>query len=1398
MEIIKLYFLNLPPTIFMKFLVSAAFCRALGRSFFPKSTRAFSLLLFLCFCFLFSHTASAQTLFFSTLTTRNGLPSNIINSVVQDQNNFMWIATGNGLSRYDGYHLKVFKNEESPNSIPSNDVICLLVDGDDLWVGTRRGLCKINTLTFRITRIELKGASYIRSFYKDRDQNIWIGTLTGLFNYSPITKQFTSYTAEKNNLSHNTVRSLYQDKQGNLWVGTYDRLDKLAPGSTTFEHFDLKGTYKPQLKNNLVCDIKPVRDRDHLLWIGTETGLCLFNTVTHDFEHYTQNNTNFSNEVIKNIHTDKEGNLWLGTDFGLNVFNPTTKKSTVYFHNPEVSYSIANNAIWEIFESKDGVLWFVTFAGLSRMNFNFYDYHEITHNVGDQTIGGQVRSLIVTKKGIIWIATLHGAIRLDPATNKKRVFNIDSDQNERILLNNVYTLGEDDYDRIWIGTAGGLNVWDERQQKMYSISANNSNGLITNYTNDFTRGIDGSFWVSFSDGGLFKVASGFENLQDIRFEFVTELEEANVYAANALWTVHQNNLYRIDTKNYSLTRIHKFAAVANGKNVDRIYYAPQGSLWAGMHNGLIEYNLKLDTAIFHPVITGNDIDIANVISDEYGNIWATANNSILKFSIRDQHTELFPLDKELPLKTFAGFAIRNNSDEIIFGGDNGFISISPNIIPNNYQPDIYITSLEVNNQSIHPGDQLNNKILLTEDIASTKELTLEYDQRALAFEFSALHYWQPEMNVYSYKLEGFDKQWNYTSGSKNFAVYSNLSPGTYTLKVKGTNNYGLWSDEVASIKIIIKPHLFLSPLFLLLYALLFIAIAIIAFKIYSTRLRLGNELKIALLEKDHAEEIMQTKQQFFTNISHELRTPISLIIPPIQQIIKSGTLDEVNTGLITLAEKNSQRLLRLINQILDFRKLEHENPSLKISWFDMVPLCSELYTLFSDKAGRNEIDFTFQSIDKECPVWADREKIETILFNLLSNAFKFTPKGGKIKISLRSLPPYDDFMNGAIELSVWDSGVGIAQEEQSKIFDRFYQSASAQKMENSSGIGLTLVSEYTKLHKGEIKVNSSKETGTYFTLLLASGNAHFPAEIIQHEKEAEDFNEQKSIIVSNPTAKFLRSTKATVLLVEDNHDMIDFIRLALKDKYHFITAENGEEGLHLAQRHLPDLIISDVMMPVMDGLEFCTLLKQDNRISHIPIILLTAKALTSQKVEGIRKGADIYLTKPFEIELLEAHIDHLHHRNLELAAYFRHELITEPVLETNKENEDEKFLKKVMHTIEANISNSDFSVELLSDEIGMSSTHLYRKLKSLTHLSANEIIKKYRIKKASLLLKNKEGNISEIMYEVGFSNLSYFSKCFKTEFGLPPKEFQQKMSKYGIDAEDKSNPMAAFLDGIKM
>lgn len=1327
---------------------------------------------------------AADSLFFSTLSIRDGLPSNIISAVTQDKNDFIWIGTANGVARYDGYHFITFKKGE-PHSLPANEISSLLVDGDYIWVGTWKGLCKINTLTFSIEPIDLGKNNVIRTLYKDRSNTIWVGTATGLIRFSGGRQQ--EYNSQNSNLSHNTIRSIYEDAYGNLWVGTYDKLNKLAPGKNTFVAFDLKGDYKSSLKNNLIQEIKPSTSSDSLLWIGTETGLCLLNIFTGNYQHYTEKNTTFSNEVIKNIYTDEQGNLWLGTDFGLNIFNPKNHSNKVLFHNPQLSYSIANNVIWQITEDAGGVIWFVTSNGLSRLNKtrNYYTYHEVSHALGGQTIGNQVKSALITRQGTIWLATLHGVIRIDPVTGEKKIFSTQSHTEERILLNNVYALEEDDHGRIWMGTAGGINIWDESMQKMHAITSNPTNGLITNYIAKFTKGTDGSFWVSAWEGGLFKVTGNLKDIPSLRFELVGDFgSEKNVSGGNAIWAINYNELFRIDLQSYRNNRIDAFSKVSNKRDVTCLYFSRKGSLWAGTLNGLIEYKPQRDTAIFHPLITGNDITLASITEDEHGNIWGAAGGFILKFDISDQRTEVFPLDKDIPLKSFFDgcFATGSNGD-IIFGGDNGYISISPRTKPNVYNPKIQITALEISNKRVNSGEILNGNIFLEQDIAFTPEITLKYAQRSLAVEFSALHYWQPSMNIYAYKLEGFDNHWNYVSGSKNFAVYSNLSPGNYTLIVRGTNNYGIWSDDEATLKIDISPPLFLSNAFLILYGVIAVAIAFIALRFYSTKLHWRNEVKIMRMEKEHAEEIALTKQQFFTNISHELRTPISLILPPIQQTLKRENLDEESRSLIKLAEKNSYRLLRVVNQILDYRKLEHDSLELKITSFDVIHFCRDLYMLFSDKATRKQIHFTFNPAIDECKIWADTDKIETILYNLLSNAFKFTSPEGSIDLSIGINPADQEFIKGSVEITVTDTGIGIAPEDQQKIFDRFYQAPPAKNIEAGSGIGLTLVAEYVKLHRGKITVNSIVGKGARFSVSIPLGSVHFPVDktdeamslnLVATKASLQEPDDSKAYLYN------LDSDKPLILIVEDNHDMIDFLRINLKENYNLIMAENGEEALLKANSFYPEIIISDIMMPVMDGLTLCSRIKSSPKTSHIGIILLTAKSLTSQKIEGIRMGADVYLTKPFEVELLQASVDHLLKRKQELSNYFKSEIITQPTPGT-KENVDDKFIRRVVNIIEANISNVDLSVEMISNEIGMSPTHLYRKLKLLTHFSAKEIIKKYRIKKASLLLKNKEGNISEIMCEVGFSNVSYFAKCFKSEFGVTPKEYQQKESKQSFD-----------------
>ncbi|MEO6287055.1 MAG: two-component regulator propeller domain-containing protein [Dyadobacter sp.] len=1339
-----------------------------------RVSRTWGIIFFLLLAGLCSH---GQEKFFNTLSVREGLPTNLINAVAQDHNHFIWIATGDGLARYDGYHFRVFKKDGTPNSIPSNGVQTVYADGDDLWIGTVNGLSKINTITFAITRIPTGTHTNIRCFSKDSNGNLWIGTMTGLIKYNQQNGTFTTLTTQNSRLSHNTVRTIFQDKRGILWIGTYDQLNKLDPKTNVFQAFNLKRNGAPAVQNNLICDIKPVAGNDSLLWVGTETGLCRFNTVTG--AHVKLNyRTKLSNEVVKAIYTDKDNNVWLGTDFGLNIYNPISNATERYFHNPQSPYSIANNVIWQIFEDQAGVLWFVTSNGISKVNQmdNLYQYHHVIQQVGGQTIGNQVKSLLVSKKGIYWIGTLHGVIRLDPKTGQSRKFSIESPVPSRLLINNVTVLHEDRDERIWIGTVAGINVWDDAQQTMETVTAGQSNGLASNYINNFVETPDGSLLVGTWEGGIFKSTTSLKVIKDLHFELVSKAETDQFLSdKESLWLIEFDELFRLDLKTGVKKKIVPFARVADRKTVSSFFQAQNGSIWAATENGLVEYVPSTNRASFH-AIPNHNMARATITEDEQGSIWVATNTALEKFSPATSQVEFYPLNKNLPIKSFyAGCVARSASGELFFGGDNGYISFSPDkAIPNGYQPRVVLTDLLLNNKEVEIGEKIDERVILDRDISYMPKIELDYGQRSLELQFAALHFWQPEMNTYSYKLEGADKNWTTTSGNKNFAVYSNLSPGTYTFKVRGTNNNGIWSNETSTTQITINPPLFLSKGFLAMYLLLIAAGVYFALKIYSGRIKLENELKISKLEIAHAEEIEQTKEQFFTNISHELRTPISLILPPIHQIMRTGKLDAENFKLISLAEKNSHRLLRVVNQVLDFKKMQDDKLHLNRSRVEIIGFLRELYSHFGDKAARHDVDYAFTCNTPEFEIFADAEKIETIVLNLLSNAFKFTPKGGCIvfDVQIENDGNPDGF---AMQIGISDTGSGISAEDQKRIFERFYQTAESRKREMGSGIGLALTLEYVKMHNGEIKLESEPGKGSVFTILLPKGNA----EQLAVERVMPDtypmFNEKytKSELYETVHSG---AEKPLLMIVEDNPDMVDFIRLTLHDKYRFVIAGDGEEGLRKAGQFLPDVIISDVMMPIMDGLTFCKMLKGNPKTSRIAVILLTARSLTSQKIEGIRVGADAYITKPFDIELLHAQIGNLLQRKEEMTAYVRQNLIVTPSLEGGKENVDEKFVKKVMSIVEVHISDPEFNVELLASEMGMSSAHLSRKLKTLTQFSANEIIKKYRIKKASLLLENNEGNVSEVMYDVGFSNLSYFSKCFREEFGVSPKEYVKKAS----------------------
>jgi signal transduction histidine kinase/ligand-binding sensor domain-containing protein/DNA-binding response OmpR family regulator len=1308
---------------------------------------------------------TSNTPYFTNLTAREGLISNMTNSVVEDPYGFIWIGTQEGLNRYDGLRMTLFQHSGSPESLSSNNISALLNDGEYIWAGTWDGLNKINIKTHEVTRINTGEARVIRALYQDLRGRIWIGTSKGILVYHEVSGEFLHYHTNNSHLSHNTIRCFYESHDGYMWIGTYDGLNRFNDGDIT--SYNLKGNYKPLLENNLIVSIKPYLEGESaLLWVGTETGLALFNTHSGNFHLFNASNTRLSNEVIKSIYHLNDSILWLGTDFGLNTFNTRNHEVVSYYHDPLIGHTIASNVIWEIFEDRRQGLWLITSNGVSitEKKEPFYRFHEQYFSTQPTRIGNQVKDILVASNGVIWLATIHGVVRKNPETAAEKSFSVSSPSGERILLNNVYALMEDESRRIWIGTAGGINIWDTEIERMFAITSNRRNALLSNYISGFASDCDGNLWVTAWEGGLFKVVWDRNHPDDMQFQLVDSNGDGLLVATpgkvyygsnHGFWAIHPVSLRK--------TLVKTVVGAMGDRQLSAVIAGSDNSVWIGTLQQILRYFPENDSIISVEIQTGRPQKIINLCEDNQGYLWATTPDAIIRLHTETFEQTIIPFDNNAPMKGFyPNCAAQTNEGDILFGGDNGYIRITPGkVIVMDDEPQVFISGLFVNNRQVYPS---GTDAIIKKDIAFTESLRLSHNQNSVTFEFSTLDYLFPGFVQFQYRLLPGQTEWVFTSGDKNFAVFSNLRPSDYLFEVRGTNRFGNWS-ETKQLPIKIVPSLWLSWGFVFLYVLLFISGAWYAYRVYRNRRKLRNELKYIRLEKQHAEALYQAKIRFFTNISHEFRTPLTLIIPPLQELLKKDTQPAVRDKMLKLASRNAQRLYKLVNQLLDFSKIEAEKLDMVPSPIELVSFCKNIFDSFDDLAARNETTYTFRSDVEVFYMEADMEKLETIIFNLLSNAFKYTPVSGKISLHLGFAETVNE---GQIaEITVTDSGIGISREEQTYIFEQFYQTQESKSLKKGSGIGLTLAQEYAQLHNGRISVSSEPGKGSVFTFAIPVMKMENTGVLQPPEK----VSAAKGLILKQENMTLPENAK-TILVVDDNEDILDFIDMNLNHRYRIWLARNGNEALDLLEKQPSHLVISDVMMPVMDGIELCARIKQNKVSEHIPVILLTARSLDMHKTEGMNTGADMYITKPFDIEYLQACINSIFRHEEQMEAYIKNRLLLNPENNhDNNKNQDELFLKKIISLIERNLSNPEFSVEMLSNTMGMSATHLYRKLKDITGYSTKEVIMNYRMQKAARMIENNEGNISEIMYSVGFSSLSGFSRSFKARFGVSPTTY---------------------------
>jgi ligand-binding sensor domain-containing protein/signal transduction histidine kinase/DNA-binding response OmpR family regulator len=1316
----------------------------------------------------------AQKVSFDHFSVENGLSQNSVLSIAQDKRGFMWFGTRYALNKFDTRRFKVYKGGSKGTKWLSSDeyIRALLVDrGNVLWVGSINGLNRYNEETDSFEQILSTPAStsisanLINYIFEDSFGRIWIATNNGLNLLTDKKKnRFKRYFYKPESQQQTAVTAIAQDKKGIFWIATSNGLISfsLSKGKIcTYRHKDVDAIVN-SVSDNFIAAL--LTDKNNAVWVGTKkTGLIRLDeqgTVT-SFVHNTDRSSISSNDVRKMI-VATDGKLWIGTLNGLNCYDPERNTFTLFQHDPDDPESLSQNSIYDVFQDRQGNLWVGTYYGgvnvfySNQTAFRIYRNSRHVNSISSDVIS----AMIEDSNHNYWIGTeAEGLNFLDKKTGEFTVYRNNYKDPASISSNLVKAIFQDKNGNIWVGThQGGLNLFNpvSRRFKRYTHDAHNHSSISSNDVSRLLQDSHDRFWVG-TDRGL--------NLFDPKsktFRFWPLKPDAPAICCiyedkrGNVWVGTFGGLFCL------FAGARDFSTITNG-NINCVGEDVNGNIWfSKYHGGLQCLNTKTNRITTFTSQDGLPSDnVLGILTDKAGTLWLSTDNGLVNYnfkSFKNYNTRDGLPGNEFNYNSF----LRDSEGRLFFGSYTGLVSFDPTRVTQNaVAPPIVFTGLRLFNKSVIPGENS----LLKKDMCATDHITLRYDQNVFAVDFAALNYINPSKNRYAYMLAGFEKNWNHVDVPA--ASYTNLSPGHYTLLVKGTNNDGVWSSKAASLQITVLPPLWRTWWAYVLYTL-FGGCIIYGF----------NRLLImrALLDKE--KEVHQMKLNFFTNISHEIRTPLTLITGPLEKIISEHKEDSaLNTQIISV-KNNADRLMRLITELLDFRKAESGNLKLQVSNSNIISFVYEIFLAYQNMALSRNITYTFDAQQDDVNVYFDKEQLEKVVFNLLSNAFKFTADHGCITVKIT-------LTGNEVAIAIEDNGLGIPLESQSKIFTNFYQATNADGV-HGSGIGLALSKSIATLHHGNLSFESEpakkgQNGRTVFTIVLQLGKAHFSGqELIGDHQSGEDpvyyrLESQINDMLNRPdTATTLAEKEATLLIVEDNDEVRAFIRSSLEQQYNILESSNGADGWQIAAETLPDLIISDVMMPEMDGFELCRKIKTDSRTSHIPIILLTARAAYIHHVTGLETGADAYITKPFSVKLLQLNVRNLLQARNVMREKFARTLMLEPQ-NVAINSTDEIFITKVLRYIEEHLTNPDFGVPMLASEVGMSQPVLYKKIRALTDLSVNDFIKSIRLKKAVQLLEQRQLTIYEIAYAVGFSDRKYFSQEFKKYYGKTPTEYLAEM-----------------------
>lgn len=1336
---------------------------------------------------------------FKHFTLEDGLNQSTVLAILQDREGFMWFGTRDGLNKFDGQHFTVFQyNLNDTTSISHNWIKVLFEDADgNIWVGTENGLNRFRKESNDFERyLHEEGGMGANTFHAIRDiaqtpdKDLYIGTENGLGKLSVKSGILTPLEGlDKLGQSRNAnrVRKLLIDSRDGLWVITMAGVYYQTNGSGLPKKYDLPSDMPTDMDTNALFAL--YEDNFGNIWMGYENGLAILDPAQGYFAPYQMGGNRIVNTSVREILEDEQGMLWAGAYDGLYRIDVIRQEVGKFVHQKDQPNSISQNSIHSISNDSAGNLWIGTWAG--GVNYLDKSYGVFTSYTSGQYSAmlspGVVSSFAEDPQGNMWVGTEGGGLNyFDRQTGEFTHYVHDPDNNNSLSANNIKALLLDHKNSLWIGTHdGGLNRMDQKdgdyEFTRYYYEEGNASSLSGDWVIALHEDSTKTIWVGTSGGGL--------NWYDRERDSFQKPDSANSHIGPKVFVIregHQNQVYvgsdnglvQFDRGTKKLRAFKNEEVLLPGKTVLSVYTGDKQYLWIGTEGyGLYAYHREGGELTRYGQDDGlpNEV-VYGILAEADPNLWLSTNKGLCKFNTNTGQVKNYDVYDGLQSNEFNyGAYFQTSEKELVFGGAKGFNIFYPaNIRDNPFVPPVVITGFRIKNQTEHLQQ------FLVGEIKGKEYLELKHEQNIISFDFVALNYSQPEKNQYAYMLEGFDEDWNYI-GNNRTATYTNLNHGSYTFRVKGSNNDQVWNEKGVAIDVVILPPYWQTWWAYSLYVIAFVLSMLLARKYTMMRIQDKNALKLERIEKENVERVNQMKMQFFTNISHEFRTPLTLIIDPLERLIKTGKFDHSVSKKLAIMQSNASVLIRLINQLLDFRKHEFGKLVLRASEGDVASFVKEVCQSFKEQARQHKIDFKVNKPPFPVNCWFDKGKLEEILYNLLSNAFKHTPDKGYIHITIRGLADWSNSEcdKGAVEIVVQDNGKGMSPKSAKYIFDRFYQLEHSGGDKNTgTGIGLSLTKNLVELHQGEITVSSEVGKGTCFFVRLPLGSAHLNDE--QMVQAFEDFQEEshpeESAVESKPPGYDETDPKVELLkllIVEDNRDVREYVRSIFDDRYEVSEAEDGMEGVTKALDLLPDLIISDVMMPRLNGIELCRQLKGNMATSHIPIILLTAKASEAHQQEGLQTGADDYIAKPFNSELLELKVNNIVRSRQKLQHKLRQSLILEPG-DFTFNSPDEAFLKQAIGIIEKHLANSDFNVHVFIEEMGMSRSVVYRKIKALTDQSTIDFIKETRLKKAAQILADPSRNISEVAYGTGFNDVKYFRNCFKEQFGMSPSSYRKE------------------------